>query len=120
MNPHSTADLAKGPLRELERELAAGDGATYARRLREDAIVIVPSRALDKAETITEIDNAGGWDGFTIDQVREESLAADSAIVTYRFQAHRGSFEYTAWLSSVYTREADEWKLLLHQQTPLE
>ena len=120
MTTNGITDLTKAPLEEFERELAAGDGATYAHRLREDAIVVVPQRVLDKAETIAEIDAAGGWDAFTIDEVREELLGEDSALVSYRFQAHRGAFEYSAWLSSVYTRGEDGWKLLLHQQTPLE
>ncbi len=115
------ADAATGPLVELERELAGGDGATYSRRLDPDAIVIVPNRALDKAEAINEIDAAGGWDGFSIDDPREERLAKDVAFVTYRFSGHRGAFEYEAHLSSIYRRDANggEWKLLLHQQTPL-
>jgi len=120
MTSNGITDLAEAPLEEFERELAAGDGATYAHRLREDALVVVPQRVLDKAETIAEIDAAGGWDGFEIDRVREDLLSEDSAVVTYRIQAHRGAFEYSAWLSSVYTRDADGWRLLLHQQTPLD
>lgn len=120
MTCNGFTDLAEAPLEELERELAAGDGATYAQRLRDDAIVVLPERVLDKAETIAEIDAAGGWDAFAIDGVREHPLGEDSALVTYRFHAHRGAFEYSAWLSSVYARDEQEWKLVLHQQTPLE
>jgi hypothetical protein len=109
-----------GQLGGLERELAGGDGSTYRRLLREDAVVIVPGRALDKAEAIQEIDEAGGWDGFDLADLREERLGADAALVTYRFTGHRGVFEYDALLSSVYTCGADgDWLLLHHQQTPL-
>ena len=120
MPARAHTEPANGLLGELERELAAGDGSTYNRRVREEAIVVVPNRVLDKAAAIAAIDEAGGWDGFGFEDEHEERLGPDAAIISYRFSGHRGAFEYIAQLSSVYTREADgEWRLLLHQQTPL-
>lgn len=120
MAAENLAGTATGPLVELERELAEGDGATYGRRLDPEAIVVIPNRALDKSETVAEIDAAGGWDGFAINDAREERLAQEVALVSYRFRGHRGAFEYDAWMSSVYRRDDEgDWKLILHQQTPL-
>ncbi len=110
-----------GVLSKLDRELAAGDGTTYKRLLCEDAVVVVPSRVLDKGEAIAEVDEAGGWDDFQFADEREERLGPDAAWITYRFSGHRGVFEYDAQLSSIYRREEDgSWRLQLHQQTSLE
>jgi hypothetical protein len=120
MSPNADAQLTDGLLRELEQELAAGDGATYGRRLSEGAIAIVPTRVLDKVEMVMAVDEAGGWDGFSLENEREERLGPDAALISDRFSGHRGAYEYTAQFSSVYVREDGDWLLLLHQQTPLE
>lgn len=114
-------EIGSGLLLELERELAAGDGAAYARRLAETAIVVVPNVVLDKGQTIAQIDAAGGWDDFLFTEEREDRLGLEAGLVTYRFSGTRGSLEYTAQLTSVYRRESGgAWRLILHQQTPLE
>lgn len=104
----------------IERELAGGDGETYGRHLREDAVVIVPGESLDREGTIAAIDRAGGWDAFEITDQRAVQLGEDAALLTYRFGGARGDFHYAATLSSAYVRGRDgEWKLAFHQQTPL-
>ena len=105
---------------DIEHELAGGDGETYRRRLRDEAVVIVPGERLDKEATCAAIDAAGGWDEFSIEGATAVPLGADSALLTYRFSGRRGDFQYAALLSSAYVREDGEWKLAFHQQTPLE
>jgi len=42
------------------------------------------------------------------------------SILLYRVSARReGSEPYVALVSSTYAHDEDEWKLVLHQQTPL-
>ena len=104
----------------IERELANGDGETYRRRLRDDAVVIVPGERLDKEATCAAIDAGGGWDEFSIEDEDAVPLGPHSALLTHRFSGRRGDFRYTALLSSAYVRDGAEWKLAFHQQTPLE
>jgi hypothetical protein len=103
----------------IEHELAGGDGATYRRHQREDAIVIVPGQALDRDETVAAMDASPGWERFEMTAERLVPLGPDAAILTYRFQGHRPDSEYVVLLSSAYVRDDDAWRLVFHQQTPL-
>lgn len=110
-----------GELLEIERELAAGDGTVYRRHLREDALVIVPGKVLDRADTAAAMDASPGWDDFSIQAERLLPLGADAATIAYRFHGRRGEFGYDAEMASTYVRDDDgNWRLVLHQQTPAE
>jgi hypothetical protein len=107
-------------LLELERELAAGDGDTYRARLAPDALVIVPGQRLDRDACAAAIDASPGWDDFSLSEASARELGSDAALVSYRFDGRRGDdFAYAALMTSVYARRDGDWKLLLHQQTPL-
>jgi hypothetical protein len=107
-------------LLEIERELAEGDGATYSRRLSDDAVVVVPGRVLDKPGTVAVMDGTPGWDELSFENGRLRVLDDDAAILTYRFTGRRGYEEYDAVLSSTYVREhGGDWELAFHQQTPI-
>jgi hypothetical protein len=102
----------------LERELAAGTGATYRARLLDEAIVVVPGARLTAAETIAAMDASDGWDRFAMDDARVAAIGPDTAVLSYTFVGERGTVRYAATMSSVYVRRDGEWKLGLHQQTP--
>jgi ketosteroid isomerase-like protein len=105
----------------IEHQLAAGNGETYRRHLRDDAVVIVPGETLDKEATCAAIDASGGWDEFSLDDETVLQLGGDAAVLSYRFSGRRADFDYTALLATAYAREADgEWKVVFHQQTPLD
>ncbi len=103
----------------IERELAAGSGDAYERHLRDDAVVIVPGAALDKEACVAAMNDSPGWLGFELEDLKLLELGERSAVLTYRFSGRREDESYAALLSSVYVRERDGWKLVLHQQTPL-
>jgi hypothetical protein len=44
----------------------------------------------------------------------------DVAILTYRARAVRGERHYRALVSSVYAKRDGAWRMVFHQQTPLE
>ena len=46
-------------------------------------------------------------------------LGDDAAVVAYRATATRDDVTYTALFNSTYVREAGEWRLAVHQQTPI-
>lgn len=110
----------KETLLRIEHELARGRGDEYRRHLDDAAVVIVPGQALDKDATVQALDASPGWDEVTIDEARLLEMGEGCAALTYRFGGRRGvDSSYVALMTSVYARRGDEWKLVLHQQTPL-
>jgi hypothetical protein len=104
----------------IEHELAHGGGDEYRRHLVDDALVIVPGQLLDKDATVQAIEASPGWDELTIDEARLVGVGDGGAAISYRFSGRRGAdFSYRALMSSVYVRRDEQWKLVLHQQTPL-
>ena len=105
----------------IERELAAGDGATYRRHLRDDAIVIVPGAKLDIEHTVAAMEGSPGWEEFAFAEETFRLLGEGVAMLSYRFDGRRRDSNYAAILTTVYVRDGDDaaWKLVLHQQTPI-
>ncbi len=109
-------------LPELERgfwNAAAGDGRYYIENMARDGLCVLPVGVLDKDGTVSAISRSDPWDGFEFSDIRVIDLGDDEAAICYRADANRGEDEYTALISSVYTRHHGEWKLTLHQQTPI-
>ena len=106
-------------LLSIECALGGGTGEAYRAHLTEDAIVVVPGAAISREQCALAIDATPGWDEFTLSDERVVSLGADSALLTYRWRSSRGDESYEALMSSVYVRRDGEWKLALHQQTPV-
>jgi uncharacterized protein DUF4440 len=111
-------DTVHTVLLQIEEELAPGSGEAYRRHLADDAVVVVPGAVLTRDECIAAIDTAAPWDEHTISGARTTRLAADSAVLTYRWRSRRGDERYAAIMSSVYARRDGDWRLVLHQQTP--
>ena len=103
----------------FEHALATGRGDAYRARLAEDALVVVPGFVLDRDATIEAMDASPGWDDVDLSGATTRSVGADGAVLTYTFTGRRGDDEYRAVLSSAYARRDGDWKLVLHQQTPL-
>jgi ketosteroid isomerase-like protein len=104
----------------LERALGGGDGDAYRAHLTDDAVVVVPGAAITREQTAHAIDATPGWDDFEITDDRLIELTPDSALITYRWRSSRGDETYEALMTSVYVKQpGGEWKLALHQQTPV-
>jgi hypothetical protein len=107
-------------LYELERALGDGDGDTYREHLTEDAVVVVPGRAMTKEETAAAMDASPGWDESSFDDGRFVQIGDDTALLSYCFSGRRGEdFQYSALIGSVYVQREGAWKMAFHQQTPL-
>jgi hypothetical protein len=111
-------------LLELEEGFwkAAGNGDYYREHMASDGLCVLPVGVLDREETAAAIDESEPWAEFEIHDVTALDLGDDEAALCYRAEAFRDdpSHGYTALISSVYTRLSGEWKLNLHQQTPIE
>lgn len=111
-------------LRELEeagwRALAtAGAGADFYRDvLHDDAVMVFPAMVLRGPAEILPTMTGPPWDAFRLSDVTVGRPHDDTGVVTYRVEAQRGGHAYRAWLTSVYVRRADGWRLVLHQHSP--
>ena len=107
-------------LLQIERTLGGGRGDDYRAHLTDDAVVVVPGAAIGREQCAYAIDATPGWDEFEISEERVVKLTPDSALITYRWSSSRGEETYEALMSSVYVKNGGgEWKLALHQQTPV-
>lgn len=113
-------DLSSRALMAIERELAAGAGATYRRILAADAVVVVPGAVLTAEECVAAMDASPGWDEVDMTDVRHVTVAPGCASVVYTFTGRRGETTYRATLASTYALRDGARRLVLHQQTPLD
>ncbi len=104
----------------VERELATGGGDAYRRHLAADAVVIVPGQTLGREEVVAAMDASPGWDEVHFEDRRLRALGERAALLRYRFAGRRGETRYEAEMTSAYVEEGDGWRLVHHQQTPVE
>ena len=109
-------------LLRIDESLARGSGDDYRARLADDAVVLLPGMGLldrEACAAAVDSDPGPGWGAIDISDTRLVELGPDSAAIAYRFSGERGASRYVALMTSVYVRRAGEWKLALHQQTPV-
>ena len=109
---------------QLERDawqaLCTRDGADFYRDLlAPDAWMVFPFGVLERPEAIVTIAGAEPWERFEIEDTHVAHRDEGSAIISYHATAKRADEdEYRAWMTSVYVRGNDGWKMLYHQQSP--
>lgn len=109
----------------LERDFwlrGGGDPEFWRRHCSDDALIVLAMGSMGKSETIAAMEDAPGWSAVEFDDVHWVH-AAESSIVAYRAAARSkgsGVVDYRAMISSGYRKDGDGWKLIFHQQTPLE
>jgi hypothetical protein len=118
-------DLAQ-QLQETERKLWLNDAALYETHVLEDGLLVFPETGVisrDVAISAIRQENTEGrkWAEVHFENVHVLALTSDVAILTYkaiaRWQHETGN--YTTLASSVYVKRGNNWKLALHQQSPL-
>lgn len=111
-------------LLELEEGFwkAAGNGDYYREHMASEGLCVLPVGVLNRDETALAIERSEPWADFKLHEIRVLDLGDDEAALCYRAEGFRddGSPGYVALISSVYIRLGGEWKLFLHQQTPIE
>jgi hypothetical protein len=111
--------LTLATLLASERELAMGDGDTYRRIMRPDALFVLPGMVLDADGCARAMDVSPGWDGVALTDAQLLPVGDDAAAVVYTFEGRRGQEVYRATMASTYIQNDGETRLVLHQQTPL-
>ena len=101
--------------------LKAGSGRRhYASVLTHDAVMLLPGVGLLSHDAALDGMDGQPWSWFQIRNPQVVALVDDAAVLTYRAQARRDfQPEYQALIASTYVRRDGEWKLALHQQTPV-
>ncbi len=100
----------------------AGDGAYYAEHLAEDALLVFaePTGVLEKSDCVRIIGESPASEvRWELSDPRFVELGEGVVGLTYRGSAtpRGGSDSQRDRRSSVYRREGDRWKLVLHHVT---
>ncbi|MFN8025270.1 MAG: nuclear transport factor 2 family protein [Acidimicrobiia bacterium] len=92
----------------------------YDDTLADDVLMLFPGgMVIDDREAVVASMDGALWSSFEITEPRVLRLGDDAAVFAYRVHAVRQEQDYDALLNSTYVREAGEWHLALHQQTPV-
>jgi ketosteroid isomerase-like protein len=114
---------------DLEEQLwaanRAGDGEFYRERLADDVVGVFTRGHYDKAMAVREVsENRIPFTSTRMSDPRVIVLAPDSALVTYRCDIealHEGqTLQFPIYATTVWRRANDEWRAVLHQQTPIQ
>ena len=113
---------ARDDLLAIERSLWLGGRADYRSALDDDCLLAFTTMAgVSSRDEVADQADASRWRDFDIDVEDFLQPTDDVAMVTYRASAVRGAGEpYEARVSSGYVRRDGAWKLMFHQQTPLQ
>jgi hypothetical protein len=101
---------------------AAGSREKYADNLAPDAVHVFPGWGVvtDRERVLRSVEDAEPWESFTIDDPQVVALGDDAAALLYTTRANRaGQAPYLAAITTVYRRDEGDWRLVVHQQTPL-
>lgn len=108
----------------LERRLWTGGPDAYRETLDPKCLVAFTGHAgvMPRDEIAGSVGDGPRWRDLEIEPQGLVQPADDVALVTYRAAAVRGDEgeRYRALVSSGYARRDGAWKLVFHQQTPLD
>ncbi|MGE0159912.1 MAG: DUF4440 domain-containing protein [Gemmatimonadales bacterium] len=111
-------------LLRIERELWTGGPDSYRSAVDEDCLVAFGGRASlsTKEEVVGSVpENGQRWRDLEMHVQGMVEPVDGVAILTYRAAATRGDEpRYHALVSSGYVKRDEGWKLMFHQQTPLD
>lgn len=96
-------------------------GEFYGSVMTDDAVMVrADGSVLDRDTVLAFLDDTPAWSAYEITDERLIEMGPDAAAFVYRGRAFRasGGPPFDALMSSVYVRDAGEWRLALHQQTP--
>ena len=110
-------------LTTIERELWTGGPDAYERNLDADCLVAFTEMAgVSSRDAVAgTVEGGDRWKDLEIEVQGLLRPIPDVAVLTYRASATRGDDErYRALVSSGYVQRDGEWKLMFHQQAPLD
>lgn len=113
----------KDELLAIERTLWSGGPDAYRRHVADECLLAFREMAgvFARDAVAASVESGPRWRDLELDVQGFITPADDVAFLTYRARASRRTDErYSAVVSSAYVRQRDEWKLVFHQQTPVD
>jgi hypothetical protein len=116
----------KDRLAEIEKKFweAPPEGSIYGEHMVAEGRILMPLPAgiMNREETIEAIEGSPPWTNYELKELESYELNDYTAILTYKANATRKGMAdpYEALITSTYRKQADEWKLVTHQQTPVD
>ena len=106
----------------LERALWSGGKAAYRRTLDDTCLLAFTAMAgVSSRDSIADQADANRWRDLRMEVEGFLQPTDDVALLTYLARVVRADQKpYTARVSSGYVKRDGDWKLMFHQQTPLE
>ena len=100
---------------------AGSDGSYYQATMSDRGKLLLPFEGgqLDKNAAIESVRQSEPWRSYHLSSIGTLSICESGIVLFYHVAADRKDFRYRAYVSSLYVKENEEWKLLVHQQTPL-
>lgn len=115
--------MADDELWRMEAGFWTGDVDFYRQYLANGAMMVFPppTGVLDRGRIIEAIHGSTRWQDVDMQGRQVARPQADTVVLAYRASARRDGDQapYRAVCGSVYTRFADGWRLVLHQQSPM-
>ncbi|MGE0227554.1 MAG: nuclear transport factor 2 family protein [Dehalococcoidia bacterium] len=110
-------------LLEIERGFwnATRDPRYYREHMADDGVAIFGIGVMDKDEAIasTSAPQMSEWTDVELSHARLIELGDDHAALVYQGRAKRDGEPYAANSTTVYARRGGEWRLVVHQQSPV-
>ena len=114
----------KESLLELERQLWNADEEFYRERLSEDAVMVFPEPTgiLERSGVLESVDGTDRWGRIEFDDERLIEVDDNVFQLIYRALAERNEdgSEYIALITTTYVEASGSWRLVSHQQTPVD
>lgn len=112
-------ELEKQGLQTLASQGDAGR-RFYGSVLRDAVMLFGGGIVVQGRQRILDSFGATPWKSFLMENVKVIPLNENAAVVAYKVTAQReGGPPYVALIGSAYARCRGEWKLAVHQQTPV-
>ncbi|MFI7445166.1 nuclear transport factor 2 family protein [Nonomuraea indica] len=102
--------------------ISVGDGGFYRRLVTDRTVCVEPDGLQTGWELADDIDaSKSPFDDYKLEDVKVLPLGAAAALITYRavVRLSQADFTFQLYMTSVYERAGEEWKLVFHQQTPV-
>lgn len=98
-----------------------GSPEFYERVVADDAAFVIPGLGrIDKAACIAAAERFEPYVEHELEHLDTQQPAPGTLALSYHATARRDrdAEPYGAWMSTVWRHDGDDWKLVLHQQTP--
>lgn len=108
---------------EIEQNLWLGDAARFTATMAENCVMVFapPAGILSGQEIMEGLKGAPRWDNIEMTDRVFSTGPENVVVIAYKALGKRGDEpSYSALCSSTYSGQTGEWKLLCHQQTPVE